>query len=339
MRTVISTILKVLALLLVVVVFISFLGISFLTYKYPKTAISLLNDYLVIEPTPAPITVKGIGIIGDSQSDEYRADDNRGDNYPTSTLNWVEILAKVRNINFGEWNTRGEPRRTGYEYNWARTGASAASMIESGQHIGVAELIKLRKVNVVIIYIGANDFAPFMTPDGFQAIYNEKLTPAQIERKINLIVADIETAINIIQDSGEVKIFLVTIPNWGNHIGLKYSFPLPYKRQLVKNVVQKTNDKLKKIAFEKNIPVIDSDEFYRDLPKENDTGKPIIGNITLKYLPINNNPEDVFLRDGAHIGTAMNGLFANYLINSINPYISNRIKPLTTQEIIDIAGL
>lgn len=338
MRTKILPILKVLALMLLNIVFIAALGIGIFTYKYPKTAISLINDYLIVEPTQVPIKLNGIAVLGDSQSDEYRADDNRGDNYPTTTLNWVEILAEKRKLNFGEWNTYDEPRRTGYEYNWARTGASAMSMIESGQHIGVAEQVRTGKVNVVIIYIGANDFAPYMTPDGFQAIYNEELTPAQIERKINRVTADIETAIDVIQNSGKAKIVLITIPYWGNHVGLKFSFPLPYKRQLVKNVINETNAKLIKIAEERNILVVDPNEFYSNLPKD-DTGKPLIGSIPLDYLPINNNPDNVFLRDGAHIGTAMNGLFANYLINSINPYLSNKIKPLTTGEIIDIAGL
>ena len=65
----------------------------------------------------------GFGILGDSVSDEYRADDNRGGAYGPTTLNWMELLVRYRGLDSGPWGTRSAPRRTGYEYNWARSGA------------------------------------------------------------------------------------------------------------------------------------------------------------------------------------------------------------------------
>jgi len=58
----------------------------------------------------------GIGVLGDSYSDEYQF-------YPphrSTARNWVEILAASRGLNFGRFSTqsRGEPRNQGYEYNW-----------------------------------------------------------------------------------------------------------------------------------------------------------------------------------------------------------------------------
>src|SRR5215208_170589 len=49
---------------------------------------------------PAAPTV-GIGILGDSNSDEYQADDGRGGKYNATTLNWVELLVRDRGLNFG----------------------------------------------------------------------------------------------------------------------------------------------------------------------------------------------------------------------------------------------
>src|SRR5262245_53914065 len=92
-----------------------------------------------VQNTPA--VTAGIGILGDSFSDEYQADDARGGLYSKTTLNWVEQLALTRGLNFGKWGTWGEPRRTGYEYNWARSGATADSMITSGQHTGLAKQV------------------------------------------------------------------------------------------------------------------------------------------------------------------------------------------------------
>ena len=91
-----------------------------------------------------PMPIKGIGIMGDSNSDEYRADDNRGGEYAPTTLNWMEQLVLSRELNFGPWGTWGGPRRTGYEYNWARSGATAHSLITSGQHTGLAQQVAAR---------------------------------------------------------------------------------------------------------------------------------------------------------------------------------------------------
>ncbi len=322
-----------------IVLIVAFIVITGILYKYPQTAITFIQNRFIPQPIVQTNKLIGLGILGDSQSDEYRADDNRGANFPSTTQNWVEILANERNVNVGEWGIWNEPRRSGYAYNWARTGATAASMIESGQHIGLAQQVKNGEVNVVVIYIGANDFSPYITEDGYEAIYNETLSEAQIERKINRFIADVTTAINVIQAAGDVQILLVTIPDWGNHIGIKLAFPLPYKRILVKRVIDETNQRLEKVALEKGIPTVDPNVFFAELTKETPSSKPIIGGTNLEFLYLNNSPENVFLSDGVHTGTAMNGLFANYLLQVLNPYLSTPISPLTDEEILKISGL
>ena len=69
--------------------------------------------------------LQGIGIMGDLFYDEYQADDQRGGDFHAVTFNLVEILERTRDFNLGPWGTWGEPRRTGYEYNWARSGATS----------------------------------------------------------------------------------------------------------------------------------------------------------------------------------------------------------------------
>src|SRR6476646_7279628 len=98
----------------------------------------------------------GIGVLGDSYSDEYQF-------YPphrSTARNWVEILAATRGLNFGRFSTqsRGEPRNQGYESNWARSDATTDELIATGQHLGVAEQAARCEVGLVVIYIGGNDF-------------------------------------------------------------------------------------------------------------------------------------------------------------------------------------
>ena len=317
----------------------SFIAIVVILLWKPTLLVDQIQTYF-LKPEPIEqIELKGIGILGDSQSDEYRADDNRGVNYPTSTYNWVEILAKERNINFGTWNYYEEPRRQGYEYNFARSGATAGSMSQSGQHIGLANYVKRGEVNVVIIYIGANDFAPYLYDNAYSAIYNEEMSREEIIQKENNIVADIQTAIETLQEAGDPKIFLVTIPNWGNHTAVKIGFPLPYKRYLVTQVINETNTKLRNVTEEYGVETIEINKFFQDIRGNDSDYQVKVGDIILDQYIGQNNPKNLFLSDGIHSGTVLNGLFANYLIEHINPSINNPIKPLTTDEILKTAGL
>lgn len=108
--------------------------------------------------SPNAATVSGIGVLGDSNSDEYRADDNRGGTYAATTLNWMEQLVLSRGLNFGPWGRWGGPRRSGYKYNWARSGATVRSMISFGQHTGLARQVANGEVSHVFMWIGSNDF-------------------------------------------------------------------------------------------------------------------------------------------------------------------------------------
>ena len=72
---------------------------------------------------PAPIF--GLGVAGDELSDEY-AGQPCGD-----ARNWVELLA-ARGLNFGPSGGYGEPRGSGYEFNWARAGATSRTLLDDG---------------------------------------------------------------------------------------------------------------------------------------------------------------------------------------------------------------
>src|SRR3954466_10179274 len=81
----------------------------------------------------------GIGVLGDSYSDEYQF-------YPpdrTTARNWVEILSELRGLDFGPFSTtsRGEPRNQGFAYNWARSDATTDDMIAGGQLAGLSSQV------------------------------------------------------------------------------------------------------------------------------------------------------------------------------------------------------
>lgn len=337
MKAIISSSLKFSMLVALVVTFIVAGGITAFTWFAPDTVIELIQT-IRPSPTASPMQLKGVAVLGDSQSDEYRADDRRGENFESVTYNWVEILQRERNVSFGDWGTYAEPRRTGYAYNWARSGATARSMIESGQHIGVAEQVRAGEVNVVVMYIGANDYAPFITADGYEAIYNGTLTESQVIEKQNQILADIKTAIDVIQSAGEVKILIVQIPHWSNNFGVSLAFPVPEHRRRVTEAVNKTNEEIKTLADQYAIPTLDPNEFYKKQTQSHN-GSIVVGGVKLERLLINNDSRNMFLDDGIHPGTVLNALFANEVMTKLNFHFGTHMLNLTDQEILQIAGI
>src|SRR3954462_3312720 len=139
------------------------------------TRTMILAAALTLAPHASPLAQPpgGIGVLGDSYSDEYRF-------YPpdrSTARNWVEILAETRGLNFGGFSvdSRGEPRNQGFQYNWARSDATTDALIASGQHTGVAAQAARGEVGLVFVFIGGNDFinalrstdpspAPLLTP-------------------------------------------------------------------------------------------------------------------------------------------------------------------------------
>ena len=154
-------------------------------------------------------TTPGFAIMGDSGSDEYRADDNRGGSYSASTFNWVEQLIRQRGLNVGPWGTRSEPRRTGYEFNWARSSARAADVISQGQAAGVAGQVAAGRVSHALLIIGVNDFAQWNNT--FQEIYYGSLSGAALNAKLDTMIANMRQAITTVKAAGPVTIYVATL--------------------------------------------------------------------------------------------------------------------------------
>lgn len=92
----------------------------------------------------------GLAIIGDSAQDEYAAPENA-----RPAINWVEHLARS-GLPLGQWGSWGGARRTGYAFNWARSGATSAQAL-ADQAPGVLAQLQAGTVTHVLIQVGNND--------------------------------------------------------------------------------------------------------------------------------------------------------------------------------------
>ncbi len=290
-------------------------------------------------PVKRIIGIKGIGVIGDSQSDEYQADDARGYEYAPTTLNWVEQLVKSRRMNFGTWQVWGDVRRTGFAYNWSRTGATTESVLANEQAEGLASQIKQGEVNVVIVYIGANDFAPYNTIDGYVPIYNGTISDAALAQKVDRVAANIETTIVTLQKAGKAQVFLVTVPDWNVSLQVQVGFYDQEKRARVSKAVTAVNKKITLFAREHGLPVIDINTFYREQLQNAPLGSLSIGLEQVTLLIPGDEPHHAFLSDAVHPGTVVNGLLANYVITRLNQELGTNIALLKQSEILGNAGL
>ena len=147
--------------------------------------------------------VGGIGILGDSYSDEYQFYAP----HRSAARNWVEILATARGLDFGELcdEPRDEPRNQGFAYNWARSAATTDDMIASGQHTGLAGQVASGQVRLAVIFIGGNDF--------IQALHSS--SPAEHlrgcgERAAANVGRALET---LLAASPAAKVLLITVPD------------------------------------------------------------------------------------------------------------------------------
>lgn len=295
------------------------------------------------EITSAESTPLRLGIMSDSSSDEYRADDNRGGGtpYAATTLNWVELLVRYRNVDVGSWGTRSLPRRTGYEYNWARSGAEASHLISEGQHTGLAQQVTQDKIDLVYFSIGGNDFAYYR--DGAD-IYNGTLAGASLDFKINTFVNNYMTAIDTIRAvDTDIPIIAADVGDMGILPQMQQAFPDPVKRQRVTDAVTRTNQLVNQrlaSAGYQNIIILDTQALASALfGSINSSGYLVIGGENINFRNFGDEPHYATLSDGLHIGTVLSGIMANMIIPYINQAANTDIPVFSEYEMIANAGI
>jgi phospholipase/lecithinase/hemolysin len=283
---------------------------------------------------------KGFGIMGDSTSDEYQGDDHRGGDYANTTLNWMEQLVRKRGLNFGSWGTWGEPRRTGYEYNWARSAATAESLISSGQHTGLAKQVAEGKVSHVFLWIGTNDF--HFTNGTYKEIYDGSMNDDALQQKVTHIVTNITLAVDTVLAAGPVDMVVVNIGDIGQVPLIKTIFPDAAGRQRVTDAINSINQQLDTMSAQRHIKVVNADDFTRSLfNKINAIGDLTVGGESINVMGVGNEPHNWRLEDTAgHPGTVISGLMANLLfVEPFNSAYQTDIPPLTETEILESAGI
>jgi len=296
-------------------------------------------------PTPTPTATPSIGIrlavMSDSSSDEYRANDNRAGNtiYAATTLAWTELIEEYRSFNLGPWGSRSEPRRSGFEYNWARSGAEADDVVSTGQHTGIAAQVQSGLIDIVYFQIGNNDFAYYR--DGAD-IYNGTLAGQTLTNKINDYIVDVTTALDtVLAANSNVKVIIGNIPDPSNGPHWQSQFPDPAKRQLVTDAVAQANSKiLTLISSRPRAILFDSEVFVQSiLSRVDSSGNVMVGGQAISITLNADEPHHMTLSDNIHGGTVGEGLYANAIIEKINQVLATNVAVFTDSELLSNAGI
>lgn len=295
---------------------------------------------VLIYPTQAQSTKIRVGIIGDSNSDEYRADDNRagGTNYAKTSLSWVELLSKYKDIDFGAWGKWGGERRSGYEYNWARSAATSESMIENGQHTGLAAQVKAGEVDYAIIFIGSNDFHSWNGT--YEEVYSGKLSDEKLQKKIDTIIANITLVVETLQAAGNVKIILTNYADPNASADFITKYPDVTKRARVSSAITQVNEHLAELAKSHSLVLADLYNFGSSVLSRIDAkGNIIVGGEAINAVVHGYEPHHLQLGDSVgHLGTVGSGLVANFFLAALaSDNVS--IPPFTDTELLANAGI
>jgi lysophospholipase L1-like esterase len=279
-----------------------------------------LGCLLLAGPAPAA----SLGVMGDSLSDEYEEE-----SYGSYAENWVEQLELHAGIDLGPTASEagepggswGEPRRSGYEYNWARSGASSETLLSGGQHTGLAAGVVSEGIEYAVLAIGANDFHP--TGAAYSNIYNGSWSSATIQSYVDQRLANIEAALDVVLPTG-VKLVLVNAPDYGIAPAVWSYYSDPVKRQQVADVIAQMNAGILQIAQRRRLVMVDMAgavvAIFGEHASPNTTLS--IGNVSIDLQQSDTsgggNPTAGFVHDGVHPNTTLQGIIANAVMEALN---------------------
>jgi len=291
---------------------------------------------------PQPNVIVGLAILGDSTQDEYRADNPRGGEYNATTLNWVELLATVRKLNLGPWGQREEPRRGGYAFNWARSGATSDQMLSNGQHTGAAAQAVAGLVSHAIVQIGINDF--YFSGLG-QQIYLGTASGDALRARLDLIADNIISAARALKATGQCEVLVAATQDYMTlpivpELYVEYQDPVG--RQRFVDAIAYLNQRLAQLGAEEGVAFFDFNAAYlAEVQSRLDAeGFLIVGGERVDLRKRGNEPHFGLIDDGyIHPGTVLSGLYAKLYIEAFNRSFGTAIAPLSDDDILRAAGI
>ena len=297
-----------------------------------------------IPPTTLQAAVGKLGAMGDSLTDEYW-----DSGVATYATNWLGLVVMYRGVNMGPTaaqagtNTWGSPRNAGYKYNWALSGANSTTLLSEGQHTGLAGQAASDEVLTAVLAIGSNDFNP-ESSSAYLDIYFGFWSSAQIQMYVNQTLANVETALVTVRSAG-ISIVLANLLDPGSTPAVVTSiFSNATDRDRVDAAIQSVNAGLKNLAQKYQVPLMDWHGLEKAIlgPNSSLHSTLKLGNVNLNLRgsdpgPPNSAPTNAFVSDGFHPNTAMQGIFANVVLQALDSGYGAGLALFSEREILSYA--
>lgn len=318
-----------------------FVGGSFRPLLVAASALGLGMLVSSANAAPQPDTLHrhalSLGVLGDSSSDEFRGDDARGGAYAATTLNWLELLVRYRGVDAGSWGNRPSPRRHGYEFNWALSGAKTAEAISDSAVDGLAGQVASGKVSAVVVMVGANDFAAWNGT--YERVYSAGLAGDALRRSNAAIVERIQMAVEAIARAGKARIFVTTLLDRSDLPRFRTAFPDARGRRRVSDSIAQINGSLRSLTQTHGIHLVDQYAVsVRLLERLDKVGHIVVGGVAFDLASPGDEPHHLQLGDDEHLGTVGSGILANIFVDAFRS-AGICIAPFGDLEILANAGV
>lgn len=294
---------------------------------------------------PGESTAFKLAVMGDSLSDEYGED-----SYGVYAENWVEQLEIYAGVDLGptaseagepggDW---GEPRRTLYQFDWARNGANTITLLSAGQHTGVSSVVVSDAVDYGVLFIGANDFFP--SSAAYQGIYLGTWTQGQIDAHVAGVLARINTVLDEMESVG-LPMVVLNLPDYGIAPAVRAVLTDDAGRQLVTDVIDGLNASLDAEAEARGLVIVDIGAALASIfgTHSSPNTSLLVGNVAIDLTGSDTAsgaiPTAGFVHDGVHPNTVLQGIIANSVLEALNIGFGTGVALFTEAEILDHRGL
>lgn len=327
-----------------------------------------MNDPKSLGPRAIPLAA-----LGDSDSHSFQdrvsfpqSSLRRGGAFRTTTFQWIEILARLREREidpgpWGVWGTRGRiatlrewfglkgraPRKEDYRNNFAISGAGCETLME-GMSREAPRLLTLMdedpaawRRGVIVLRMGVNSFGLF---EGLDPLSRDPQAPA-VQAQIRRCVEYIAATVTLIHSRHEATRFVV-VGIFDNTHWPRY-FEHWQTPQAVSNInagLETFDQALRAmVANDRRLAFFDDRAWFAARwGGRDEQGRPAYKSVTIPSgLEVTNtlgdHPGNAVVGDG-HAGTVFNLLWAQSLVALLNSAFDLRLTPIRDAEVAAFVG-
>ena len=305
-------------------------GQDFTYYIHIADFVSPINLRMQLTPG-GPWPEVRLGVLGDMLSQEY------AEHWFIEAKGWYDLLAETGRIDGGHYApSYSDIRWQGYEYNWANWWATSESVLTSGQLEGILAQAQAGLLTHVVVALGPTDYA---SGEVYQQIYEGRWTPQQIAEFDSRRLAALQEILTHLTQTG-VHVLLSTAIDPGFAPGIQAAYGDPAGRARVSQAVEAFNSKLRLLASDLGVPVIDSNGLMQAIfgPPAAPESVIWVGGVPLTHGQ-GNDPTWTFTANGICPGTVISGLWAGLIVQALNDLYGAGLPQLSVPEILERAGL